>query len=186
VLAALREPWPWYVAGPLIGLCVPALLIVGNRPLGTTGALRAMCAATIPSRSAFFRYDWRADGGWSLALVFGILVGGFIAGIVIPTPPPEITAPTRDAIAALGLGPDLGGMAPPALFSWHALATLRGWVFIVGGGLLVGFGASYAGGCTSGHGVTGLADLQPASLIALMGIFAGGLLATFYLIPLLV
>ena len=73
---------------------------------------------------------------------------------------------------------------PHELFAWSSLGTARGWIAIAGGGFLVGFGTAYAGGCTSGHGISGVANLEVPSFIALGGFFAGGLLGTFVLLPL--
>jgi uncharacterized membrane protein YedE/YeeE len=183
IIAWLREPWPWYVSGPLIGLFVPLLLLLGNKQLGMTGSLRALCAAIVPGRVEFFRYDWRRAGLWHLALAFGIFVGAMIGSTLLNGgATPQISTNTRDAIAALGLASP-SGLVPAELFSWRALLTLRGALCVLGGGFLVGFGSSYAGGCTSGHGIMGLATLQIASAIALLGIFAGGLLMTFLIIP---
>lgn len=161
----LSQPWAWYVAGPLIGLCVPVLLLIGNRPLGSTTSLRALCAGLFPRRVAFFNYDWKRSGAWNIALMAGVVMGGFIAAILLPH--------------------DTQTLVPPTLFGWSALLTIRGAVSVMLGGFLVGFGASYAGGCTSGHGITGLASLQIASLIAILAIFAGGMLTTFLIIPLI-
>jgi uncharacterized membrane protein YedE/YeeE len=183
IVAWLRQPWPWYASGPLIGLFVPFLLLLGNKQLGLTGSLRALCAATVPRRVEFFRYDWRRSGLWNIALAFGILVGAIIASTLLNGgATPHISSHMRAAIAALGLTTP-SGPVPVELFSWNALFTLRGALCILGGGFLVGFGSSYAGGCTSGHGVMGLATLQLASVIALIGIFVGGLLTTFVIIP---
>lgn len=185
ILTTLRSPWPWYVAGPLIGLFVPTLLVVGNRMFGLSSNLRHMCAAVAPGRVQFFRYDWWRTGGWNLTFALGILLGGALAawfldgGASIP-----LGDGTRQALTALGIH-DLTGLAPRELFSWQALATWRGFVMLVGGGFLVGFGTAYAGGCTSGHGIAGLADFQLPSLVAVLGFFAGGLLGTWVLLPLL-
>ena len=183
IMAWLGGPWPWYVSGPLIGLFVPLLLLLGNKQLGLTGSLRAMCAATLPGRVEFFRYDWRRSGLWNIALAAGILVGAILAVTLLNgNATPHVSPHTRDAVAALGLASP-SGLLPAELFTWHALLTIRGALCVLGGGFLVGFGSSYAGGCTSGHGVMGLATLQIASAIALIGIFAGGVLATFVIIP---
>jgi uncharacterized membrane protein YedE/YeeE len=184
MLAALREPWPWYVVGPLIGLFVPLLLLIGNRPFGVSGSLRAICAAVAPGDVSFFRYDWRRAGLWSIAFTAGLVLGGFLAATLLGGPSAEIAPATRAALERLQLGTDATGLAPSALFGWSALLTTRGALALLVGGFLVGFGASYAGGCTSGHGITGLASLQLASLIAIVAIFAGGLLATYLLFPL--
>lgn len=185
MLRSLSGPWPWYVAGPLIGLFVPALLLIGNKELGVSGSLRALCAAVAPGKVEFFMYDWRGGAAWSLAFVAGIFIGGVIAATVLGTTSPAITTHTREAIAALGMGNQVTGLAPASAFAWKALLTLRGATCVILGGFLVGFGASYGGGCTSGHGITGLASLQLPSLIAMVAVFAGGLLATFVLMPLI-
>lgn len=180
----LLHSWPWYVTGPLIGLFAPILLVLGNRQFGVSSNLRHVCAAVCPGNVAWLRYDWRRVGAWNLAFALGILVGGVVAGALLRDPAPvAISARTHASLAALGIH-DFTGLAPAELFSWASLATLRGWLVIVGGGLLVGFGTAYAGGCTSGHGISGIADLQLSSLIALVGFFVGGIIGTFVLLPL--
>ena len=183
MLHFLTRPWPWYVAGPLIGLVVPMLLLVGNRPFGVSSSLRHACAAVLPGRVEFFRYDWRRTGLWNLAFAAGIVLGGFLAAHVLSAGAPvAISDATKAQLAALGIR-DFSGLVPRELFNWASLLTVRGFVAIVGGGFLVGFGTAYAGGCTSGHGITGLADLQVPSLIAVCGFFAGGLIATWLILP---
>jgi uncharacterized membrane protein YedE/YeeE len=179
---ALMRPWPWYVAGPLIGLFVPLLLVLGNRPFGVSASLRAICAAALPARADFFRYDWRKTGTWSLAFVAGIALGGALAVQLLGTTTPAISPAARDAIAALGIH-TVSGLAPAEVFSWPALLTVRGIICMVAGGFLVGFGTAYAGGCTSGHGITGLATLQLPSLVAVIAFFLGGVFATFVILP---
>jgi len=183
VLRALTGPWPWYVAGPLIGLFVPALLLVGNRMFGISSNLRHVCAAGMPGRVEFFRYDWRRAGGWNLAFALGILIGGALAGSFLDGGAgASLSTAARDSLTALGLN-DFTGLVPRELFTWSALASWRGLVMLVGGGFLVGFGTAYAGGCTSGHAISGLADLQLPSLVAVAGFFAGGLIGTWLLLP---
>src|ERR1043166_145305 len=147
ILSWIRSPWPWYVSGPLIGLFVPSLLLLGNKQLGMTGALRATCAAIVPANIDFFRYHWKRHSGWNIALAVGILIGAVLAVAFLGGgTTPAISPRTHDAIASLGLASP-SGLVPAALFSWRALLTFRGPVSIVGGGFLVGFGSSYAGGC---------------------------------------
>ncbi|HEV2148767.1 MAG TPA: YeeE/YedE thiosulfate transporter family protein [Longimicrobiaceae bacterium] len=180
----LTRPWPWYVAGPLLGLFAPLLLLLGNKLFGLSANLRHACAAVLPRDVAYFRYDWRREGGWNLAFALGILAGGVLAGAVFANSEPvAIAAQTRADLLALGIR-DFGGLVPDDLFSWGSLLTLRGLTVVVLGGFLVGFGTAYAGGCTSGHGITGVADLQPASFLALAGFFVGGIVGTFFLLPL--
>jgi uncharacterized membrane protein YedE/YeeE len=177
-------PWPWYVAGPVIGLFVPALLIFGNRVFGVSSNLRHICSAILPGSVEHFRYDWRQTGLWNLLFVAGAGFGGFLASQWGGSHNIQMSEPTRLALAQLGIR-DFSGLAPRELFSWPALLTVKGFVSVVLGGFLVGFGTAYAGGCTSGHAISGLADLQLPSLIAVAGFFAGGLLATYFILPLI-
>ncbi len=184
IFDALTSPWPWYVAGPLIGLTVPLLLLLGDKWFGVSSSLRHACAV-VPSRIPFFRYDWRSVGGWNLAFALGIVAGGFVGGVLLANPEPlRVAASTTADLAALGVAVD-GGLAPEALFSVAALSDPRVWAILLGGGFLVGFGARYAGGCTSGHAISGLSNLQLPSLVAVVGFFVGGLAMTHLLLPLL-
>ncbi len=189
MLETLAAPWPWYVAGPLIGLVVPLLLLAGGKVFGISANLRHLCAATpAPSglKPSFLRYDWKRSGLWNLVFVAGVALGGFLAVTVLGMPDAgqSISEATRSDLAALGIQ-DFSGLVPVELFSWSTLLTPVGLAVVVLGGFLVGFGARYAGGCTSGHAISGLADLQLPSLVAVLGFFAGGLLVTFGLLPLL-
>jgi uncharacterized membrane protein YedE/YeeE len=182
ILKAMSHPLPWYVAGPLIGLVVPALLLVGNRSFGVSSNLRHMCAAFGSSRFEYFRHDWKAQGSWNLAFLLGIVLGAGAASLLAPVPSVSLASDTVAALRGLGLQ-DLSGLAPQELFSWASLLTFKGVVLIVGGGFLVGFGTAYAGGCTSGHAIAGLASRQLPSLLAVCGFFAGGLAGTHLLLP---
>lgn len=183
MLEWMREPWPWYVAGPLIGLVVPALLLLGNKMFGISANLRTFCAVVSPNVADYFRFDWRRVGGWNLAFVVGIVLGGVLAGTVLAGPGEvAISAATRADLAALGIQ-DFRGLVPSDLISWDALLSVPGLIALVVGGFLVGFGSAYGGGCTSGHAITGLADLQLPSLIAVLGFFAGGLTVTHFVLP---
>lgn len=184
LLELLSRPWPWYVAGPLIGLTVPALLLLGGKAFGVSANLRHVCAAFIPAGLEFFRYDWRKES-WNLAMAAGIVVGGFLGGVVFRNPDPvAISSAAEATLGAMGVA-NTGGLHPDSLFSFSALLTIPGFVLIVVGGFLVGFGARYAGGCTSGHAIMGLATLQWPSLVATACFFIGGLLTTWVLLPLL-
>ena len=185
----LFQPWPWYVVGPLIGLMVPALLILTGKTFGVSSSLKHACAAVFPARIAYFRYDWKAKGLWNLTFVLGILLGGWVTWTWLTADPGTyriaLSSATVADLQALGID-DLTGLVPADLFSWSSLLTVPGFVAILGGGFLVGFGARYAGGCTSGHSITGIASLELKSLVATIGFFIGGLVSTFVLLPLLV
>lgn len=179
----MTHAWPWYVAGPLIGLFVPALLLVGNRMFGISSNFRHVCAAVLPQRADFFRYDWRRAGGWNLAFALGILLGGVVAQQWLTDGSAVALSPSaQESMRALGVS--IGnGLVPAELFSWQALTGWRGITMLIGGGFLVGFGTAYAGGCTSGHAISGLADMQLPSLVAVLGFFAGGLISTWLVLP---
>jgi uncharacterized membrane protein YedE/YeeE len=182
----VHQPWPWYVTGPLVGLVAVSLLAIGNKQFGVSQNLRHLCAVFAPTNLAYFKYDWRHTGLWNLVFLLGVVAGGFIGGVLLANPHPvAISAAAVTSLATLGIR-DFSGLVPRELFNWHVLLTLRGFLMIVGGGFLIGFGTAYGGGCTSGHGITGLADLQLPSLIAVISFFAAGAAASVFLLPLLV
>lgn len=182
MLELLKHPWPWYVAGPLIGLTVPALLILGNKSFGISSSLRHMCAACLPANIPFFKYDWKKEI-WNLFFVGGITLGGILAMLFLGSNEPVIVAPALEAeLAEYGIT-NFESMVPMQLFNWANLLTLKGFVMIVLGGFLVGFGTRYAGGCTSGHAIMGLSTLQWPSLVATICFMAGGFLMANVLLP---
>lgn len=182
----LSQTWPWYVAGPLIGLIVPTLLIFGGKLFGVSGNLRHMCAAVMPGNIEFFQYNWVRSGLWNLTFALGVVIGGFLAVTFLPHPDPVIgiSEGAKAQLSAIGVS-DFTGLLPDDVFTWSGLASLPGVIMIAVGGFLVGFGARYAGGCTSGHAISGLADLQVPSLIAVIGFFIGGLFVTYVILPLI-
>jgi uncharacterized protein len=180
----IQQPWSWYVAGTLIGLTVPALLIIGNKQFGISSTLRHVCAAVLPSNKPYFNYNWKKEI-WSFFFVGGIIVGGVIATTILADPNPiQIAAQTQADLTALGIK-DFNGLMPTDLFNFENIFTLRGFIFMVLGGFLVGFGTRYAGGCTSGHSITGLSNFQLPSLIATICFMLGGILVTWFVMPFL-
>ncbi|MFS0490585.1 YeeE/YedE family protein [Leadbetterella byssophila] len=178
----LTQPWPWYVAGPLIGLTVPALLLIGNKAFGISSSLRHICAACLPTKLPFFQYDWKKES-WNLFFVLGIAIGGFIGGVIFTNPEPVQVAESLKAdLSNYGIT-DYSQLVPADLFNWPALVTPRGFILMIVGGFLVGFGTRYAGGCTSGHSIMGLSNLQWPSLVATLCFMAGGLIMANLILP---
>jgi uncharacterized membrane protein YedE/YeeE len=181
-LEIIRQPWPWYVAGPLIGLTVPTLLLIGNKSFGISSSLRHICAACLPANISFFNYNWKKEA-WNLFFVAGVLLGGFVATYFLSNPNAFTVAPATEAtLRSYGIH-DFSGLMPADLFATGNLFTLKGLVFFVIGGLLVGFGTRYAGGCTSGHAIMGLSNLQWPSLVATCCFMVGGFTMTHLILP---
>ncbi|CAL1518391.1 YeeE/YedE thiosulfate transporter family protein [Chitinophaga sp. MM2321] len=182
ILKFLQQPWHWSVAGLLIGLVVPLLLILGNKVFGLSSSLRHICAACFPADISFFKYDWKKES-WNLVFAGGILIGGFIAGSLLYDPNDvQVAAATQARLSSYGIH-DYSALLPPEIFNWANLFTWKGLIFFVIGGFLVGFGTRYAGGCTSGHSIMGLSNLQWPSLIATICFMAGGIFSANVIIP---
>ncbi len=184
MLDFLSQPWPWYVAGVLIGLTVPALLILGNKSFGISSSLRHVCAACLPAGIPFFNYNWKKEI-WNLFFVVGVGLGGFIAATLLTNPEPiQIAAQTKADLQQLGVT-DFSSLLPADLFGVDQIFTLKGLIFMVLGGFLVGFGTRWAGGCTSGHAIMGLSNLQFPSLVATISFMVGGFISTWFILPLI-
>ena len=177
----ISQPWPWYVAGPMIGLTVPALLILGNKAFGISSSLRHICAACVPAGIPFFTYDWKKEI-WNLLFVLGTAIGGFIAMSFLANPDTiVISEATQADLKALGLT-NFSDLMPLEIFNWDTVFTGKGILFFVIGGFLVGFGTRYAGGCTSGHAIMGISSLQWPSLVATIFFMLGGFFMTHVLL----
>ena len=177
----ISQPWPWYVAGPMIGLTVPALLILGNKTFGISSSLRHVCAACVPAGIPFFTYDWKKEI-WTLLFVLGTAIGGFIAMNFLANPDTiVISEATQSDLRALGIT-NFSDLMPLEIFNWETVFTGKGILFFVIGGLLVGFGTRYAGGCTSGHAIMGIRSLQWPSLVATIFFMLGGFFMTHVLL----
>lgn len=182
MLEIIRQPWPWYVAGALIGLTVPALLLLGNKHFGISSSLRHICAACLPANISFFKYDWKKEI-WNLFFVAGVLLGGLIATQFLSNPDPIVVSEkTIAALEELNIETD-HELMPASIFSTENLLSLRGLLFFIVGGLMVGFGTRYAGGCTSGHAIMGLSNLQWPSLVATCCFMAGGFAMVHFIFP---
>ena len=179
----LLQPWPWYVSGPMIALIMFLLLMVGKN-FGMSSNLRTLCTICGADRqSDFFQFNWK-EHKWNLTVVLGAIIGGFIASHFL-SPEPAVAINPDTVTHLQGLGFESAGTAylPSELFSMDALTNLKSMAVLAVGGFLVGFGARYAGGCTSGHAISGLSDLQIPSLIAVTGFFIGGLFMIYVLFP---
>jgi len=191
MLELLQQPWHWAFSGFMIALTMFILLFWG-KSFGMSATMRAMCAAGGAGKKiSFFDFDWKAQR-WNLLFALGAVIGGYIASTFLASPEPvHISSATITHLQGWGIDypntiTEGTGYLPLDLFTFEILFSLKGLLLFVGGGFCVGFGARYAGGCTSGHAISGLSNLQIPSLIAVIGFFIGGLLMTHLLLPLIV
>ncbi|MHC2992362.1 YeeE/YedE family protein [Pontibacter sp. HJ8] len=184
MLEFIRQPWPWYTSGAVIAFVMVLLLFFG-KSFGFSSNLRTICSACGAGRHVrFFDYDWRSQR-WNLLFLAGAIVGGFISSEFLSSGEAvQISKATIEDLSTLGISAP-NGIQPAEIFSLEALFTVKGFLVLLLGGFAIGFGARYAGGCTSGHAISGISNLQLPSLIAVIGFFIGGLITTFILLPLL-
>jgi hypothetical protein len=182
MLELISNPWPWYVSGASIAV-VMLFMNFSGKTFGVSSNFETICTMCGAGRKIpFFKADWRSKW-WNLLFIAGSIIGGLIGSTILASDqPPSISKATLDDLGALGLkSPE--GMQPSEIFGWNELLTLEGLAIMVLGGFLVGFGTRYAAGCTSGHAISGLSNLQLPSLIAVIGFFIGGLFSTFVILP---
>ncbi|WP_431135700.1 YeeE/YedE family protein [Psychroserpens mesophilus] len=181
----LLQPWPWYVSGPLIAFIMFFLIYFG-KTFGMSSNLRTLCAIGGAGKKVnFFDFDWKAER-WNLIVVIGAVIGGFIAHHFLSVPTNiDLNPQTIENLSLLGFENAGQSLLPAELYSWDAVLSLKGISILLVGGFLVGFGTRYAGGCTSGHAITGLSTLQRPSLIAVVGFFIGGLIMIHLLFPII-
>lgn len=184
VIEFISQPWPWYVSGIVIVFIMVTMLFFG-KSFGFSSNFRTICAACGAGNvSNFFDFDWKAQV-WNLWFLVGSVIGGWLAANFLSSGAPvQIAESTIQDLAALGLGAPTG-IQPAEIFNFEFLFSVKGMILLVGGGFLVGFGSRYAGGCTSGHAISGLSNLQLPSLIAVIGFFIGGLAMTHLIYPLI-
>ena len=181
----ILEPWPWYVAGPLIALIMFLLIFMGKQ-FGMSSNLRTLCTMCgADSKASFFDFNWRAQK-WNLIVIIGAAIGGFIAmNLLTVDPAVAINPDTISTLKSLGFESSGEAYLPDELYSLEALTDWKALSILIIGGFLIGFGARWAGGCTSGHAISGLSNLQLPSLIAVVGFFIGGLVMVHLLFPLI-
>jgi uncharacterized membrane protein YedE/YeeE len=184
MLEIIRQPWSWWVSGMVISTIMFSLLFFG-KSFGFSSNLRTICAIGGAGRvNKFFDFNWKTQI-WNLVFLVGAIIGGFIAKEFLSTGEAvQISEATIQDLQALGFSRPIS-VQPEELFSWDAIFTLKGFSILSIGGFLVGFGSRYAGGCTSGHAISGISDLQIPSMIAVVGFFTGGLLMTWFIYPLI-
>ncbi len=184
-METILNPWPWYISGPLIAL-IMALLLYFGKTFGMSSNLRTMCSAFGADKFAdFFKFDWKAQK-WNLTVVLGAIIGGFIAVTFLSNDiPSNLNPDTVAELQKMGFANAGATLVPSEIFNLEALMSFKSLLILIIGGLLVGFGTRYAGGCTSGHAITGLSSLQKPSLIAVIGFFIGGLIMTNLILPLI-
>ncbi len=180
----ILEPWPWYVSGPLIALVMFLLLGLGKN-FGMSANLRTLCTIGGAGKFAdFFKFDWKSQR-WNLIVVAGAIVGGFVASEFLSTSSKiDLNPDTVVALKEMGFNNAGDAYVPSELYSFENMDISVVGILLLAG-VLVGFGSRYAGGCTSGHAISGLSDLQLPSLIAVIGFFIGGLFMTHVLLPII-
>ncbi len=180
----ITQTWSWWFSGSMIAAIMFFLLYFG-RSFGFSSNLRTLCAAAgLGKKTKFFDFNWKAQT-WNLVFLVGAIVGGFIAKQFLSSDVPvQISQATINDLSKLGIAAP-ASLQPAELFSLDAIVSIKGFLVLAIGGLMVGFGSRYAGGCTSGHAISGLSDLQVPSLIAVVGFFIGGLIMTFFILPLI-
>jgi len=157
--------------------------LLGNKTFGVSSSLRHICAACFPANISFFRYDWKKEA-WNLFFVAGIFIGAFIAWNWLSDHNLTISGKLIHELNNYGIS-DYRRIVPMEIVNWQGLFTLKGIIMIVVGGFLVGFGTRYADGCTSGHAITGLSNLQWPSLVATCSFMAGGFFVANLILPLI-
>ncbi|PJE47617.1 MAG: YeeE/YedE family protein [Sediminibacterium sp.] len=180
----ITQTWAWWFSGAMIASIMFFLLYFGQS-FGFSSNLRTICAAAgLGKKTKFFDFNWKAQT-WNMAFLIGSIIGGYIASQFLSSGQPvEISAATIHDLSKMGIAAP-ASMQPQELFGWDAVFSLKGFLILAFGGLMVGFGSRYAGGCTSGHAISGLSNLQLPSLIAVIGFFIGGLVMTYLIMPLI-
>lgn len=181
----LLEPWPWYASGFLIAI-VLFLFFYFGRNFGVSTNLETLCTISGANKfSDYFKKDWK-ERDWALVFLIGLVIGGFIASNYLSNQVPiDLNPKTITELNELGFANAGNTIVPDELFDLKNVFTPKGILILLIAGICIGFGTRYAGGCTSGHAITGLSSLQLPSLIAVIGFFIGGLVMVWLIFPLL-
>jgi uncharacterized membrane protein YedE/YeeE len=179
----ILQPWPWYVAGPLIAFAMYSMFYFGKK-FGVSSNLETLCAMGGAGKFVdFFKFDWRKNK-WNLVFVIGLILGGFIANQwLTPDQSIALNPETVQDLSDMGFANAGETYLPNEIYGIKTMFTVKGFLILIIAGILVGFGSRYAGGCTSGHGIVGLSSLSKESFIAVGGFFIGGLIMTWLILP---
>ena len=181
----LFHTWHWSITGFLIGIIMLTLNYFG-KVFGMSSNLRSLCTMAGAAKFAdFFRFDVKAQY-WNLMVVLGAMLGGFVAVHFMSDPSNvDINPQTIAQLQAMHIDAPNGKLLPDALFGNAVFQSPKMILILLIGGLLIGFGSRYAGGCTSGHAIAGMSNLQRQSLKAVIGFFVGGLIMAHFIFPLI-
>ena len=181
----ILQPWPWFIGGPLIAISLLLYFYFGQN-FGASTNFETLCTMAGAGKfSDYFKKDWK-QRDFALLFAVGLIIGGFISSTyLIPDQTIDLNLTTAKELTELGFTNVGSQYFPSEIFSDEVVFSLKGFLILLVSGLLIGFGTRYAGGCTSGHAITGLSSLQLPSLLAVIGFFIGGIIATWFIIPVL-
>lgn len=179
----ILEPWAWYVGGPLIALTLFLYFYFGQN-FGASTNFETLCTMVGAGKvSDYFKKDWK-ERDFAMLFVIGLIIGGFISSnFLIPNQTIDLNPKTIQELTDLGFTNVANQYFPDEIFSNEAVFSLKGFLILILSGVCIGFGTRYAGGCTSGHAITGLSSFQLPSLLAVIGFFIGGIIAVWFIIP---
>lgn len=188
IIELISQPWHWAVSGIAIVFVMFLLLWFGGK-FGASSNLRTLCAIGGAGKKVdFFDYDWK-NYLWNLVFIFSAIIGGYIGVTHLQSPEPvEISESTKQYLQELNISYPQStaeglGYLPDEIYRGENILRFRNLFIMIAGGFMIGFGTRYAGGCTSGHAISGLSNLQLPSLIAVIGFFIGGLIMTWGILP---
>jgi len=166
------EQWSPYLVGALIGVLSWISFVVSNKPIGcstafarTGGMIERIFRGTKVKDRPYFQ-KFAPDIDWEWMLVLGVIIGAFLSSCL-------------SGVFKWRLVPDY----------WSATVGSGGFVRFIAalaGGIIMGFGARWAGGCTSGHGISGTLQLAVSSWLAALCFFIGGIASAMLIFHILI
>lgn len=179
LIEIFEQPWPWYISGPLLGTIVPLLLIIGNKQFGVSSVFKSASLLFLDANKG---KEFLKNNYWRLYFVLGAFLAGIIAFKILTLEFNDLSLNAQNYFGSKKI--EINGIFPSSYFSWDKVISLRGLLLMIGG-IFIGFGSRYSGGCTSGHAIMGLSQLNLGSLIAVLGFFIGGIIGTFLILDFL-